>query len=853
MDLPVVEGTDDGFPGWTLTRRGDQLTVRYRHSPVVRARLVFWDRDWQWRWTSVAERPYGFDFAVEDLGLSATVRVAPRPAGGLTLDVRLRARRALAGVVGGAFAFEIARPAGLLPAGAGATELLPGRRGFRVPVDPAGAALEVAADRSLARVTHEQRDGREEVRCFLVGSELPRGLARWRLTVRLPAGGRVQPPRSARLSSDRAGWAAAPILSEADAVDLSFLSADDRPAGRHGPARIRDGALVRGDGRPLRLWGTNLTAYALFGVEPDTARRQARRLAALGFNLVRLHHHDSHWVVPNVFEPGPSTRVLRPASLADLDRWIAALNEAGLYVWLDLHVGRRFGPRDGVPGHEEAVADPGSKGFAFVNRDMEARMHEFARAYLDRLPAIPGGRPAAARVLANPGLLGVLVVNEDDLNSHFGPRMYPGGAAPVHARLFQRAVEEVSRRLFPGAPPVRAQDTWAPGPGKLVLATIEAEFHARALAHLRALGLAGLVAVGNVWGEQPLHALPPLALGDLIDVHGYGAAGELERNPHFEPGFLDWIAAARVVGKPLMVSEWGVPLEHVDRFTAPIRVAAVAALQGWDAVLHYAYAQHDLGAPPDHPETWSAALDPALMAPMPAAALAFRRGDVAPARRRVVIQLDRAALYDRERSPRDSVALRTLTEQHQLALALPDLPELPWDGAGAARPGAQGDDRQSAAALERDFLPAGGTRVVSDTGELARDWALGVHVVDTPRTQAAAGWLGGQRIALADLQVRLDTPLATVALSSLDGEPIARSRKLLLTTVARVEPSPGGRLPMRAEPVRGALRLRVRAGLQVRGPVPGEGGAPGISAARDGEWLRLTLDGPAGQHHLLAP
>src|SRR5690606_11592444 len=86
--------------------------------------------------------------------------------------------------------------------------------------------------------------------------------------------------------------------------------------------------------------------------------------------------------------------------------------------------------------------------------------------------------------------------------------------------------------------------------------------------------------------------------------------------------------------------------------------------------------------------------------------------------------------------------------------------------------------------LDRDFAPKGQQRIVSDTGEITRDWEGGYHTVDTPRTQGAAGWIGGREIKLRNVAFRLRTPKAAIALSSLDGEPIERSTNVLLSAAA---------------------------------------------------------------------
>ncbi|MEX0339809.1 MAG: cellulase family glycosylhydrolase, partial [Arenibacterium sp.] len=123
--------------------------------------------------------------------------------------------------------------------------------------------------------------------------------------------------------------------------DLSALN--HRPAGRHGKIQAVGDALFFADGTPARFWGANLQAYALFTTEPRFMRAHAQRLSRLGFNLVRIHHHDSHWVQPNIFgSEAQTTRKLDAFSLKKLDQWIAALKAEGLYIWLDLHVGRSF-------------------------------------------------------------------------------------------------------------------------------------------------------------------------------------------------------------------------------------------------------------------------------------------------------------------------------------------------------------------------------------------------------------------------------------------------------------------------------------------------------------------------------
>ena len=97
---------------------------------------------------------------------------------------------------------------------------------------------------------------------------------------------------------------------------------------------------------------------------------------------------------------------------------------------------------------------------------------------------------------------------------------------------------------------------------------------------------------------------------------------------------------------------------------------------------------------------------------------------------------------------------------------------------------------------------------MSDTGELRRNWDQGIYTIDTPRTQAAMGWIGGKEIKLADVDIAATTRNATVAVQSLDESPISKSRAILISLGARSVPKAGNQLPFHSEPVIGRLSIR---------------------------------------------
>ncbi len=76
--------------------------------------------------------------------------------------------------------------------------------------------------------------------------------------------------------------------------------------------------------------------------------------------------------------------------------------------------------------------------------------------------------------------------------------------------------------------------------------------------------------------------------------------------------------------------------------------------------------------------------------------------------------------------------------------------------------------------------------VRSDTGELTSEWATGSFRIGTKRTAGAAGFLGALgEIREGDVSFKCRTDFATIVVTSLDGQSIDISDRLLLTAVGR--------------------------------------------------------------------
>ena len=137
------------------------------------------------------------------------------------------------------------------------------------------------------------------------------------------------------------------------------------------------------------------------------------------------------------------------------------------------------------------------------------------------------------------------------------------------------------------------------------------------------------------------------------------------------------------------------------------------------------------------------------------------------------------------------------------------------------------------------------------TGQTTWDSQHGRLVLDTPHTQGQAGWIGHKPVKFEAVAIEADNGYAVVMASSLDPEPLALARRILVTAVARAEPtdllyvdrwkrevaSPG-RGPILVEPVRATVTIRRKTKVRVFALNPD--GSRGEAVP-----TRETADGPS--------
>jgi hypothetical protein len=170
---------------------------------------------------------------------------------------------------------------------------------------------------------------------------------------------------------------------------------------------------------------------------------------------------------------------------------------------------------------------------------------------------------------------------------------------------------------------------------------------------------------------------------------------------------------------------------------------------------------------------------------------------------------DKEQMFYQTNSADNSIAARTASERGKVVVVMPAIPELPWLKQGSIPHGAKVIRN-----LNQSMIADNATEVVSDTGEIRRNWTKGIYAINTPRTQAALGWIENELIDLSDVKMKINTRNVSVSVQSLDGAPIKSSSSLMISLGAQALPT-GNALPFRSEPIVGQLSIRAPKGMRL--------------------------------------
>ena len=641
-----------------------------------------------------------------------------------------------------------------------------------------------------------------------------------------------------------------PWIEPGSALDFTQVLPHHAPAGKFGRVVAVGDHFEFADlpGIPQRFYGVNICGDANVPSTPEACDRFAAQLARVGYNTLRIHHHERNLVSKNAqWHEGIDDTQPDPERMALFDNLVAACVEHGIYLTTDLFVSRSHVTtwrslgidRDGCisnTGHFKVLC-------AFWE-PAYSNLLAWSRAFLTHVNPITG------RSLAEePALATLALVNEGNLGNWGSAflRDVPGVqeawetwqiAHPDIVATVLGGAGEPSPDRLPIPDDIKASgDTPAgrlAGAFAMFLAEREALLANRLRAFLRdELHCDVPISSLSSWYNPVQYQLVRKECFDYVDDHFYvdhptflDKSWSLpSRCPNTNPmagrsagaKTVEW---RRLMDKPFCLTEWNYSGPGRFRGVGGIATGALGALQNWSGMWRFAWSHGRGGVETPEKKTmgyFDMSGDPLGLAAERAALCLFLRRDLPELTATYPLVLDEDALHDpRTGAPSCEVPAALWTGWHAKVGSVVK-PHAERQGGVSHAEFAKSAEvphallSTSATQAEADMALLGASE--AGAGAVRIDPATGTFLLDTPRTaggfaESGAHTAGPLRFDLgefnggeaADLQPRsgnlsgeaalkMSATPATVWVSSLDGEPVATSSRLLLTHLTDVQNS----------------------------------------------------------------
>jgi hypothetical protein len=694
--------------------------------------------------------------------------------------------------------------------------------------------------------------------CFVLSTAAfqPNGILKPGETAKLPA------------SAGDEGWFSfnpPPDSFGESAIDLRWLN--EKFAGEHGFITTRGDEFVHSaNQQPVRFWAINGPPSA----SADELKKTARKLAKYGVNLARMHSA--------MFDKGGDADLKKVAKTQEA---VAALKAEGIYSHFSIYFPLWMTP---------AADHPWLKGYDGKKHPFAALMFnpEFQEHYRSWWKALLLTPDTNGRKLVDePAVFGVEIQNEDSFFFWtFNPDQIPAAQMEILEAQFGAWLKKKHGSLDAALAKWNGQkvkrDDFANGRAGFrplwnianeksardrdtaqFLFETQQNFYAETVKFLRSLGFKGLITPSN-WATASPEVFGPLekwsyATGDFIDRHGYfgvthkGENAEWSiRNGHtytdrsalrFEnstPGkakqFVHPAMDITYAGKPQMISEttWNRPNRY--RSEAPLYFAAYGALQGSDAIVHFALDGANWSVKPGFwMQPWTL-MAPSQAAQFPAAALLYRRGLVKPGDVLAKIDLNTNDLLNLKGTPLpqdasfDELRMKDVPQGTEVKPGQRIDPLIHY--AGRVEVNFTGTASKTTLNDLKPFVNRDTRTVRSSTRELSLDYDKGLLTINSSTAQGLSGNLkAAGAVALNDVRIASGMDNGHIILVSLDGEPIDKSKRMLLQVMSEEKASGFatedagdgvkkitniGRDPWRVKNVQGSVKFNSGGALKIQ-------------------------------------
>ena len=400
-------------------------------------------------------------------------------------------------------------------------------------------------------------------------------------------------------------------IEKGSALDFSTLLGPREPVGKYGRVVVRGAhfEFEKRPGVPVRFYGVNLCSSANY-LEPEVSERFVANLARMGYNALRLHHHDKGLV-----EGMKDSVTLNPKKLAQLDALIAACVKHGLYITTDMYVKRPVRFKElGIKEKGFATGWP-YKELVLFHEGAQSNYFAFARAFLDHFNPLTGRRYAE-----EPAIAWISIVNEGN-HGHHGASFfekYPGGKEKWHAWLAGK--KRQNPEIYGDIPFEFPKKTWIrdskhKSAFSLFATDLEIAFDAKAKKFLREeMKCNAIVSSINGGRNPPCYQLARVGNFDYVDDHFYYDHPVFIKKRWSLPNRLRNVAPfmmkdskkgadlgvrgnvfRRLLDRPYTVTEFNFAGPNEYRACGGLMMGALASLQDWDGLWRFAWSHGDAG------------------------------------------------------------------------------------------------------------------------------------------------------------------------------------------------------------------------------------------------------------------
>lgn len=637
----------------------------------------------------------------------------------------------------------------------------------------------------------------------------------------------------------------------------------DGPAGKHGYLTVdENGTLIFEDGTLANFWGADTGEAALIG--HDALDVYVDRIAAMGFNLIRVHNYmASHVGAANIYASGTPKDQLDPQRVDSLCYFIAKCKEKGIYIYLDMLTARRASEDDNLKvGATGGVQ--GTKSMYFVDdylQELEIRhVREILGTYNPYTGMTLGEDPVIVFIdfineasliseSRSDGISGYIPVlheayakwlkqkygNDDNLRKawrHLG----------VEGLLEGESMEDASVEFgFLGE---REAFTDPRHSDNLQFAAdTMSNFYFKIKAVVEEMNCKALCTQCTVWGMEFPGLMYTITDSDLTDSHTYwshptvnnamqagttsGYNGPISVMEDKVMGIYGLLFGESIYGMPHTITEWDECDLNPTMCEAFTLMGAYTCFQDWVPLAFTVSNQLDMyienattdsgrvntstelyyGDPNAIRNYWCISNNPVKMGTLPAGSIMALRRDVTKAEKGFYTRMSQNDYFHADnrifiKDPYIGVTGKTGHAYDKRS----------YD------PEYNDDDILYRAYMSKKL----GIPYVSYTGEMRTDLKNVVFELNTEYSQAVVGKITDKEYETDDMKVTVTNPFANINLTSLDDKPIWNADSLLITAAGDQRNTDevrsrdgtsivvGGTAPILVEPIIGRLTLKTK-------------------------------------------